>query len=65
MKTIGIIGGGASGLTAAIAAARCEDVHVILLEHKDKPGKKILSTEMEDVISQMKRWMQVITEANI
>lgn len=44
MKTIGIVGGGASGIIAAIAAARHKDVKVILLEHKDKLGKKILST---------------------
>ncbi len=44
MKKIAIIGGGASGLVAAIAAARCPDTHVRILEHKNRPGKKILST---------------------
>lgn len=45
MKTIGIIGGGASGIMAAIAAARtARQAKVILLEHKDRVGKKILST---------------------
>lgn len=43
MRTIGIIGGGASGMMAAITAAS-EGAHVILLEHKDRIGKKILST---------------------
>lgn len=38
-----IIGGGASGLTAAIAAAR-EGAEVTILEHMDRVGKKILST---------------------
>lgn len=38
-----IIGGGASGLTAAIAAAR-EGAEVTVLEHMDRVGKKILST---------------------
>lgn len=41
-KTI-IIGGGASGLTAAITAARC-GADVTILEHMDRVGKKILST---------------------
>ncbi len=40
---IGIIGGGAAGLTAAIqAATECNEVTV--LEHTDRVGKKILST---------------------
>jgi len=38
-----IIGGGAAGLMAAISAAR-EGVKVVILEHKEKTGKKILST---------------------
>ena len=40
---LGIIGGGASGLMAAITAAK-EGAEVTLLEHKDKVGKKILMT---------------------
>lgn len=42
-RRIAIVGGGASGLTAAITAAR-QGAHVILLEHKDRVGKKILAT---------------------
>lgn len=38
-----IVGGGASGIVAAISAAR-EGAHVTILEHKDRIGKKILST---------------------
>lgn len=38
-----IIGGGASGLVAAISAARAGS-KVTILEHKDKVGKKILAT---------------------
>ena len=38
-----IIGGGAAGLAAAIAAAR-EGAGVTVLEHMDRVGKKILST---------------------
>ena len=38
-----IVGAGASGLTAAISAAR-KGSSVLVLEHKDKAGKKILAT---------------------
>jgi len=45
MLTIAIIGGGASGMAAAIAAKRQNSkASVIIFEHKDIPGKKILST---------------------
>ena len=42
-KKVLIIGGGASGLMAAIMAAR-EGAEVPILEHMDRVGKKILST---------------------
>ena len=42
-KQVIIIGAGASGMTAAIFAAR-QGAKVTLLEHKDRVGKKILST---------------------
>ena len=42
-KRVIIVGGGASGLTAAIQAARA-GADVTVLEHMDRPGKKILST---------------------
>lgn len=42
-KKVAVIGAGASGITAAIAAAR-EGASVTLIEHKDRIGKKILST---------------------
>jgi predicted Rossmann fold flavoprotein len=38
-----VVGGGASGLTAAIVAAR-SGASVAIMEHTSKPGKKILST---------------------
>lgn len=38
-----VIGGGAAGLTAAIAAAE-RDARVLILEQKEKVGKKLLST---------------------
>lgn len=38
-----IVGGGASGLVAAISAARC-GARVTIVEQKDRVGKKILST---------------------
>lgn len=43
MRRTLIVGGGAAGMTAAIAAAREGDA-VTLLEHTDTLGKKILST---------------------
>lgn len=42
-RQVGIIGGGAAGLTAAIAAARA-GAQVTVIEHMDRVGKKILST---------------------
>lgn len=45
MKTIGIVGGGASGLMAAISAAKTDEAaEIFVLEHKNMAGKKILST---------------------
>lgn len=43
MREIGIIGGGASGLIAAIAAAKA-GANVTVLEKNDRVGKKILAT---------------------
>lgn len=43
MKKIAIVGGGASGMVAAISAAR-NGASVTILEQKDRVGKKILST---------------------
>ena len=43
MRTVAVIGGGASGMMAAVTAAT-EGARVIILEHKDRIGKKILST---------------------
>lgn len=43
MNKVIVIGGGASGMTAAIAAAR-KGAEVTVLEHNDRIGKKILST---------------------
>ncbi|MBA4698774.1 MAG: NAD(P)/FAD-dependent oxidoreductase [Ruminococcus sp.] len=43
MKKIAVIGGGASGLMAAVAAAQ-EGAQVCIFEHKDRIGKKLLST---------------------
>ena len=42
-RNVVIIRGGASGIVAAISAAR-EGAKVTILEHKDRIGKKILST---------------------
>ncbi|MGN1368409.1 MAG: aminoacetone oxidase family FAD-binding enzyme [Aristaeellaceae bacterium] len=43
MGTVLVIGGGAAGLAAAIAAAECGD-QVTILERMDRVGKKILAT---------------------
>ncbi len=43
LKKVMVIGGGASGMTAAVFAAR-KGARVVLLEHMDRVGKKILST---------------------
>lgn len=43
MRTIVVVGAGASGMMAAVTAAS-EGARVILVEHKDRVGKKILST---------------------
>ena len=45
MRKIVVIGGGASGMTAAIAAkTENPKAEVRILEHKDITGKKLLST---------------------
>ena len=41
---IGIIGGGASGMAAALAAAEKKEVQVILMERQTRVGRKLLST---------------------
>ena len=41
---VGIIGGGASGMAAALAAAENENVQVLLLERQARVGRKLLST---------------------
>lgn len=43
MKTVGIVGGGASGLIAAIVAARA-GAKVLIIEKQNRIGKKILVT---------------------
>ncbi|MDL2274244.1 FAD-dependent oxidoreductase, partial [Oscillospiraceae bacterium OttesenSCG-928-G22] len=41
---IAVIGGGASGLIAAVAAARNGARNVVVLERLSRPGKKLLAT---------------------
>ena len=43
MRKIGVIGGGAAGMMAAVAAAE-QGARVTILEANDRLGKKILST---------------------
>jgi len=42
--TIGIIGGGASGMAAALAASENQNVQVVLLERQARVGKKLSAT---------------------
>ena len=45
MNDLIIIGGGAAGLAAAVAAKRsAPSLQVTVLEKKDKPGKKLRAT---------------------
>ena len=44
MNTIAIIGGGASGMAAALAARETLDSRVILLERQNRVGRKLLAT---------------------
>ena len=41
---IGIIGGGASGIAAALAAAENKEIQVVLMERQTRVGRKLLST---------------------
>ena len=41
---VGIVGGGASGMAAALAAAENSNVHVILMERQARLGRKLLAT---------------------
>ena len=41
---IGIIGAGASGMAAAISAAECENVQVLLFERQARVGRKLQAT---------------------
>ncbi len=41
---VGVIGGGASGMAAALAAAENADVQVVLFERQARVGKKLLAT---------------------
>ena len=44
MVIIGIIGGGASGMAAALAASENPNTRVILLERQGRVGRKLLRT---------------------
>ena len=44
MKTVAIIGGGASGMMAALTAAEDRDNKVIIFERQQRVGRKLLST---------------------
>ena len=44
MRTVIVIGGGASGLMAALTAAKDKNNRVLLLERQQRPGRKLLAT---------------------
>ena len=44
MKAAVVIGGGASGMMAALTAAEKENIHVILIERQQRVGRKLLAT---------------------
>lgn len=44
MMTVGIIGAGASGMAAALAAAENPDIHVVLFERQARVGRKLQAT---------------------
>lgn len=44
MNSVIVIGGGASGMIAALTAAESKDRHVILLERQSRVGRKLLAT---------------------
>ena len=44
MKTIAVIGGGASGMAAAITAAEDPENNILLFERQQRVGRKLLST---------------------
>ena len=41
---IGIIGGGAAGMAAAIAASEYDNIHITLMERQARLGKKLSAT---------------------
>ena len=54
-KQIGVIGGGAAGMMAAITAAK-EGAQVTILERNDRVGKKILQTGNGNAIWEIVRF---------
>lgn len=44
MKTVAVVGGGASGIAAALSAAETPENRVILIERQARIGKKLLAT---------------------
>ena len=61
-KRVGIIGGGASGLVAAIGAAR-NGAEVTVIEHMDRVGKKSFLQSTADVILPIIKWRKIATAA--
>ena len=56
---IAIIGGGASGIIAAITAKRLnKNIEIDIFDANKSIGKKFLQVEMEDAISQIPQYLQ-------
>lgn len=62
-KHIGIIGGGAAGMMAAVTAAR-KGTKVTILERNDRIGKKYYRQETENAIwaTEISRWNVTMEE---
>ena len=63
MRKVAIIGAGAAGMTAAITAAS-NGAEVVVLEHMDRVGKKILSTGAYDADINEPASYKVLSEKN-
>lgn len=61
-KKVGIIGGGASGLVAAIGAAR-NGAEVTVIEHMDRVGKRSFLQATAGVILPITKWKKTATAA--
>lgn len=64
LRTVIVIGGGASGMTAAVFAAR-EGADVVLLEHMDRVGKRFSPQATENATIPTGYRIRAVTEEKI